>query len=424
LITDSSRVYRSTDQGANWVEIHGLPSPINRIDTTSDGSLYASTIYWGLFRSTDKGLSWNRLKLDYYQRYVPNQYLADSYHSLCMTTKGTLLFSSAEHETFRSTDLGASWNRNDTVNDFNHGTYELLPTPDGMVYRLNKIVFDDSLYRSTDDGISWTTFPMPQIVNSDASSKSLLLDHNNDLFLRDEGLWSYSKDSNNWLPVVVYDTVRPVDMAFDSAGTTEIMSFDNSQNYDFLYKYDPRHLTLQPYQFDGVDVGIETDRAGDIFIYSGDQYQSSPGYVIRLRKGFTKWDSLRSQSFFNYGVVGLMIDHDQYLIAATFGGGFFRSSIPVENGVHQNSMPFDKIAIWCSPIPCANSITLHTNTQVGERGRFEILNMEGSVMRSYKINSGQNETELDLHELPAGSYIGRLMDGNQSIGFTKLLVIR
>lgn len=67
---NSARIYRSTDNGQNWTQIHALGSGSDSVNAfakvTSTGYLFAavtgSASAQGIWRSTDNGLSWTRVK--------------------------------------------------------------------------------------------------------------------------------------------------------------------------------------------------------------------------------------------------------------------------------------------------------------------------------------------------------------------------
>jgi hypothetical protein len=59
------------------------------------------------------------------------------------------------------------------------------------------------------------------------------------------------------------------------------------------------------------------------------------------------------------------------------------------------------------PNPAAERIHLEFNASEDGQGEYTIYDLRGAVVAHSKIQTieGENELEIDIHELPAGSYI-------------------
>ncbi len=98
--TKGGRIYRSTDEGATWQQSANFNPRFNSL-ATAEGHVYGGGCYTGLWKTTDDGLTWNRMD-------QPGWFTG----SLCflhmyMTLSGDLYMSSPQ--TYYSTDQGFSW---------------------------------------------------------------------------------------------------------------------------------------------------------------------------------------------------------------------------------------------------------------------------------------------------------------------------
>ncbi len=152
-------VSRSTDNGATWhLSMSGMTGTENSYYSLySDGSrLYVGTST-GPYYSTDDGQSWTLGAIDwYFQNMGPGVFLSTGSSMLY----GTSYYS--QRGIFRSTDNGASW------------TQVLAASSDRMIKAGGSIYISgrttdaygvdaNTLYRSDDDGQTWTniTYPVP-----------------------------------------------------------------------------------------------------------------------------------------------------------------------------------------------------------------------------------------------------------------------
>ena len=148
--TSDSSLFRTTDNGASWLQKNiGLPP----IDTTVQRSgavpalgvmgndLYAGTMEFGIYHSTNRGDTWSAANAGFGSPEVFSI-------TACSTT---LLACHDGLGIFRSTDKGASWMADDSGLLPSHGVLSLAVN--GSIIYAGTL--DAGLFRSTDDGISW-----------------------------------------------------------------------------------------------------------------------------------------------------------------------------------------------------------------------------------------------------------------------------
>jgi photosystem II stability/assembly factor-like uncharacterized protein len=136
-------VYRSTNNGNTW-----LPSDTNMmafidyasITVSPNGNIYFWCDAKGLYRSTDDGTTWD--------------FMNDSIYAsaIAVTRQGTILVTKSP-DNYRSTDSGKTW---ELITDlpYEDPFNSLFITRKGDIFAG---MFDDTIFRSTDDGITWVS---------------------------------------------------------------------------------------------------------------------------------------------------------------------------------------------------------------------------------------------------------------------------
>ncbi len=169
-----SRFYRSADDGRTWMSVGTPPLSLDDLSTLSAVPWDARQVFAGfgllflsahLDRSSDGGRRWSRVwvrKRSTHEDAAPEEFVI-AFAALPRTH--TLLFSTLRH-IYRSTDDGASWTRSDrgliatsdtTLTNATPAIWTLLSDPTGAtVYEGTFASYGQSaVYQSTDDGRSW-----------------------------------------------------------------------------------------------------------------------------------------------------------------------------------------------------------------------------------------------------------------------------
>ena len=163
--TNSKGVYRSTDRGDNWLSSSNYKNTtIFDLTISDDGSIFATTGDDGVLKSTDRGVTWTQVNTGLDVRRIGNIIYnpitkdifvsADIMYDLDLYSK-----------VYRSTNLGASWERiNSGISD-DAGIYAFAFNPNtGQIY----VATDNGVYRSKNYPSFWerTSGPPKNHVSS------------------------------------------------------------------------------------------------------------------------------------------------------------------------------------------------------------------------------------------------------------------
>jgi photosystem II stability/assembly factor-like uncharacterized protein len=152
-------VYKSIDGGQIWLPVNnGLEIPNTELfmhvidlvidSTTKPETVYIGTKYYGVFKSTDGGTSWQS----------KNNGLAADTSVHCLALDGTTLYASTSDGLYKSIDRGESWFF--SGNGLNDITIETLAVSPGQANTLyagtSSLLKESGVYKSIDGGANWT----------------------------------------------------------------------------------------------------------------------------------------------------------------------------------------------------------------------------------------------------------------------------
>ena len=167
-------LYRSFDGGSTWssplgtTQLAGTYMRTIAIDPNTSGSQSNTTVYvangcadpdpshcpgnYGLWRSTNSGSTWTRLRQG--QPSVTHGIYDVAIDS---STHPSTLYVTEDDGTFKSTDSGQSWI---SIHDVLQGSRNRLSVVNSMLYLLGPGDPDQNLYKSIDRGATWIQIPM------------------------------------------------------------------------------------------------------------------------------------------------------------------------------------------------------------------------------------------------------------------------
>ena len=137
--SQSGEIYNSTDEGSNWVQTNPESPGSTLLSLTAVGtSLYAGTQNAGVIVSSDLGASWIRTGMTAYFVYS-------------VFAEGSTLFAGTRDSIYRSTDNGTSWKAS-----FADSTSYLIYSLLSIGTDLFAGTWGGGILRSTDNGVTWS----------------------------------------------------------------------------------------------------------------------------------------------------------------------------------------------------------------------------------------------------------------------------
>jgi len=208
--TYGAGAFLSADSGKSWQPYPNLNAGGFNAFSESDSALFAATTTDGLLKSTDEGVSWERVLTS----------VQDPYFRTVGSNGNTVLAASSNEGAYRSSDNGVTWSPiGSGLSDPEIADFSFI---ESIVYA--STTFFGFIFRSTDDGLTWT-----QSSNglSPYSSVHKVIKQGHYLFAAaGDGVYRSSDNGNNWSLAIIGMTSTSIltIIAYDSTiivGTLE-----------------------------------------------------------------------------------------------------------------------------------------------------------------------------------------------------------
>ena len=217
-----------------WEQTSAIDKRVDVLTIDSKDNILVGAANGRIYRSTDNGKSWV---------YINSKLLSLIFHvnSIAINSKGHIFFS--DGQIYRSSDQGMSWM--EVSNNKVRANY-LLISPEDEIYAISCCGWESSgVYRSIDDGVSWTK---PDSVIKSFSPYSLSLNSKGHLFaISNVGVFISLDKANTWRKI--------------KDGYTYALTIDNNDELFIVSGY-AQSKTL----FKSTDNGINWERISDVAI--------------------------------------------------------------------------------------------------------------------------------------------------------------
>jgi photosystem II stability/assembly factor-like uncharacterized protein len=189
-------IYRSTDNGNSWSQAILPGTTIYCFAFDSSGNAYASgvsTVGSILYVSANKGLTWSSLRAftDTIVTALAVKPDGRIFAALRFAPADPMNPNSIRTNLITSTDLGATWQIRNVHTRAQSGFIDIGVNYNGHIW----LISEDTVMRSTNDGVNWTTFlPAAQ------TPQCVAFNSNNHVFVgtMTSGLYKSTNNGTNW----------------------------------------------------------------------------------------------------------------------------------------------------------------------------------------------------------------------------------
>ncbi len=145
----SRSIFKSTDQGLSWNKVHNSFPPNGYAeDITLDGSnnIYVAQNFGGVYKSTNGGNSWTQINSG-----LPS---SKDIKRVGFTSNNILLAADQYRGIYKSTNFGADWVQSNTGFDSSYFVSSFSSNSAGVIFLST---FGNGPFKSTDNGNSWVS---------------------------------------------------------------------------------------------------------------------------------------------------------------------------------------------------------------------------------------------------------------------------
>lgn len=312
-------IYRSTDNGDNWTKVagaaeFGADSNIVSMATYDGNTLYAiSRSGFSVnppktyaIHSTDDGVTWTKG--------------ANSLDSVsifkALVTPGGAIIGRTNNALRISSDGGNNWS---ALGFYNRSIYDIAVGNGGEIYAtISGDSQPSNLYKTTDNGASWTTIQMP--FNNKAS---IAISKGGDIFIGQEQMYRSTDGGATWkglplsYPIVSVMSESPKHELFLAAGGNSYAYLYRSSDFGITWKIMNTGVVGNPC------IGFHADT-----MYVGDNYYS--GTVYRSTDSGATFKAIPNNINLGGYVNNLLGTSSSMLFAAT-SNGIYRSTDPTKS---------------------------------------------------------------------------------------------
>lgn len=330
LYTDNY-LLRSTDNGETWSEVNrrfvdpstgvGIPLSIDYLTLHNDGSLYASASVQGVYRSTNRGVTW--------EKFFDRLGSISSYTLLGINSSGHLFalpFMSSNGYVYCSTNNGTSWERRENGLDtrfptnvnFSVDAYDNLYLRD----------FNNKLYCSTDNGLQWSVLYSGNVDFVAAHSRGVLFLGTNNSTNYTTRLSRSTDQGKTWtdiFPDIASKKIRVMNILPGTNGQLFLYTKDTLLvSSDTGFSWQPTNLVLSGETI--TDVSVAAD--GKVFV------GTDKGRLYRSGNSGTSWMKAGAD-FQRYASVNCFAANSgNKIFAGSLSDGLFVST---DNGLSWNA---------------------------------------------------------------------------------------
>ena len=421
-----SVLYKSTDDGVNWFEVTDAGNVLINSMTRVGSRIFAGTAHGGIYHSDDNGNSWGH-------------YLASDEAVTDIKRIGTRLIAGVQFKgMYYSLDSGETW----IQTKMRDGSPLRIASLDSLLFAgfVNEYTDTGGVYKSTDIGNSWTiTGLRGRTVGSIYTVNNAILagefstgirrsddygntwagpfavnytphsfvEHNGKIFagLQTIGIYFSSNFGHSWLPT----TFTNSSVKYLASNSTHI--FAATSISPGLYYSTDNGSTWEPRNFPYGSIRLMYTTESYLFagVNNGVLMSTDNGISWRYKNDGFETTNLYINSFEEFG---------NDIFVATLNGIYKSPTNYLTNTSHiSTEVPstFKLYQNYPNPFNPSTKIKFDISEPVySSLVIYDILGKEVSVLLDKKLDAGTYSIEFDARGLPSGIYFYRLTSGDYS----------
>lgn len=391
-------IFRSTDKGNSWQQV-GLPtSVVTSIDFTPNGRFLFASTWGGIHRLDLQSMSWKNLGLEYCL-------------SVIVKNDSTVFAGTWMEGLYKSSDSGNNWELTSITPDSSIIIHDLTIDNDGAL-----LAATSNYPRiSYNDGETWSTlkngFNYPY-MNGVTTNKT------GDIFVWTTGALYRSTDKGASFHTLKngFDQIETNGVAINDSG---IFVGENVGNEGLrgIYRYTYSNGNWEKVR-DVSSATIFSSRDNTIYAAAFQE-----GIIKSIDEGNTWTEfSLRPN---NKWIMAFNEDNNGFLFVGTYGGGLYKTLQPLsaisdeENTPQKFSLsqnfpnPFNPTTVISYQLPIVSKTTLKI---------YDVLGREVATLVNEEQKPGTYQVEFDGRKLSSGVYFYKLQTGS-GFNMTKKFVL-
>ncbi|RPI13602.1 MAG: T9SS C-terminal target domain-containing protein [Ignavibacteriae bacterium] len=396
-----------------WTEVTPLFGAITGFAVNSNNELFAITYWGGVYKSTDKGLSWVQ----------KNQGINDyNLYSILITPSGDMYVGSVNNGVYKSTDNGNQWLLSGLT--VNVKIRALIIDANGNIYAGSH---GHGIYRSSNQGAAWTNISTPDFVYSMAATS------NGYVFAgsgNPEAIWRSTDNGMTFQQVTTGDhnfntIIAKDDNLYSVTGNldTDIpfqFNTDNPVSYKFVFSSDQGDNWIIRSTFSNSSHGITLNQNNVLFIgkYINILRSTDGGYnFTQLSSGINQQSGI---------IISLACDSTGFIyLGETYGKVYRSTETTIGITSHSNTIPrqYKIYQNYPNPFNPATKIKIDVPQEAGNKklevrlAVYDILGKEVATLVNEQLSAGSYEVEWNAYQFASGIYFCKLTanDYNETI---------